>query len=139
MAVAAHVSDGDLSDLLLLGINLVIALVFGALAARSSVSTHEREALEIRQQALQERVKHSAWQPSFPSRVIFSPATVGAAHGDGHLGEGRELNSSPRRRATAQLPLESGRATSSRDFPAASIPKNASQTAAPIISAAAPT
>jgi TRAP-type mannitol/chloroaromatic compound transport system permease large subunit len=42
------------ATLLLLGINLVIALVFGALAARSSVSTHEREALRIRQQALQE-------------------------------------------------------------------------------------
>jgi TRAP-type mannitol/chloroaromatic compound transport system permease large subunit len=42
------------ATLLLLGINLVIALVFGALAARSSVSSHEREALRIRQQALQE-------------------------------------------------------------------------------------
>ena len=79
------------ATLLLLGINLVIALVFGALAARSSVSTHEREALKSASRRFRRRVEHSAWQPSFPSRVIFSPATVGAAHGDGHLGEGREL------------------------------------------------
>jgi TRAP-type mannitol/chloroaromatic compound transport system permease large subunit len=119
------------ATLLLLGINLVIALVFGALAARSSVSSHEREALRIRQQAhFRRRADHSPWQPLFPSRVLFLPETASVARGDGHSGDGRERN--------GQLPLESGRATSSSDFPAASIPRNASDTAAPIISAAAP-
>ena len=42
------------ATLILLGINLLITLVFVALAARSSVSSPEREALMIRQRALQE-------------------------------------------------------------------------------------
>ena len=40
------------ATLILLGINLVIAAVFGLLAARSSPGHAEREALRVRQQAL---------------------------------------------------------------------------------------
>ena len=40
------------ATLILLGINLVIAIVFGLLAARSSPSLAEREALRVRQQSL---------------------------------------------------------------------------------------
>jgi hypothetical protein len=42
------------ATLILLGINLVIAAVFGLLAARSSPGHAEREALRVRQQALNE-------------------------------------------------------------------------------------
>jgi len=40
------------ATLILLGINLVITAIFGALAARSSPSHTEREALRVRRQAL---------------------------------------------------------------------------------------
>lgn len=40
------------TTLILLGISLVIAIVFGLLAARSSPSRAEREALRVRQQSL---------------------------------------------------------------------------------------
>ena len=40
------------ATLILLGVNLVITAVFGLLAARSSPSQTEREALRVRQQAL---------------------------------------------------------------------------------------
>jgi hypothetical protein len=40
--------------LVLLGVNLVLAGIFGALAARSSPGYAEREALKVRRQALQE-------------------------------------------------------------------------------------
>jgi len=40
------------ATLILLGINLVIAIAFGLLAARSSPSLAEREALRVRQQSL---------------------------------------------------------------------------------------
>jgi hypothetical protein len=40
------------ATVILLGINLVIAALFGALAARSSPSHTEREALRVRRQAL---------------------------------------------------------------------------------------
>jgi hypothetical protein len=40
------------ATLILLGINFVIAAIFGALAARSSPSHAEREALRVRRQAL---------------------------------------------------------------------------------------
>ena len=40
------------TTLILLGINLVIAAVFGLLAARSSPGLAEREALQVRRQAL---------------------------------------------------------------------------------------
>jgi hypothetical protein len=40
------------TTLILLGINVVIAAIFGALAARSSPSHTEREALRVRRQAL---------------------------------------------------------------------------------------
>jgi len=40
------------TTLILLGINLVIAIAFGLLAARSSPSLAEREALQVRQQSL---------------------------------------------------------------------------------------
>jgi hypothetical protein len=42
------------ATLILLGVDLVIAAIFGILAARSSPSHHEREALAIRQRALHE-------------------------------------------------------------------------------------
>jgi hypothetical protein len=41
------------TTLILLGINLVIAAVFGLLAARSSPGLAEREALQVRRQALE--------------------------------------------------------------------------------------
>ena len=40
------------ATLILLGINLIIAIPFGLLAARSSPSHAEREALQVRQQSL---------------------------------------------------------------------------------------
>ena len=40
------------TTLILLGINLIIAVTFGLLAARSSPSRAEREALQVRQQSL---------------------------------------------------------------------------------------
>ena len=40
------------TTLILLGINLIIAIAFGLLAARSSPSRAEREALQVRQQSL---------------------------------------------------------------------------------------
>jgi len=40
------------TTLILLGINLIIAIPFGLLAARSSPSRAEREALQVRQQSL---------------------------------------------------------------------------------------
>jgi hypothetical protein len=42
------------ATLILLGVNLVMAAIFAVLAARSSPSYAEREALKVRQQALQE-------------------------------------------------------------------------------------
>ena len=40
------------TTLILLGINLIIAIAFGLLAARSSPSRAEQEALQVRQQSL---------------------------------------------------------------------------------------
>jgi hypothetical protein len=42
------------ASLIMLGANLLIAMIFGLLAARSSPSRHEREALDVRQRALRE-------------------------------------------------------------------------------------
>jgi hypothetical protein len=42
------------ASLIMLGVNLLIGIIFGLLAARSSPSQHEREALEVRQRALRE-------------------------------------------------------------------------------------
>ncbi len=42
------------ASLIMLGVNLVIAAIFGLLAARSSPSRHETDAVEIRQRALRE-------------------------------------------------------------------------------------
>jgi hypothetical protein len=42
------------ASLIMLGVNLLIAVIFGLLAAKSSPSRHEREALDVRQQALRE-------------------------------------------------------------------------------------
>ena len=42
------------ATLVLLGVNLVIAVIFGILAARSSPSSTERDALQVRQRALRE-------------------------------------------------------------------------------------
>lgn len=41
------------ATLILLGINLVVAAIFGFLAARSSLGHTEREALRVRRQALE--------------------------------------------------------------------------------------
>jgi hypothetical protein len=42
------------ASLVMLGVNLLIAAVFGILAARSSPSRHEREALGVRREAIRE-------------------------------------------------------------------------------------
>jgi len=42
------------ASLIMLGVNLLIAMIFGFLAARSSPSRQENDALEIRQRALRE-------------------------------------------------------------------------------------
>ncbi|HEY0421799.1 MAG TPA: hypothetical protein VGC82_00570 [Rhodopila sp.] len=42
------------ATLVMLGVNLVIAVIFGILAARSSPSSTERDALQVRQRALRE-------------------------------------------------------------------------------------
>src|ERR1700712_5266150 len=42
------------ASLIMLGVNLVIAAVFGALASRSTPSREEQEALDLRRQALHE-------------------------------------------------------------------------------------
>jgi hypothetical protein len=42
------------ATLIMLGVNLLIAAIFGLLTARSSPSRTEREALEVRRRALQE-------------------------------------------------------------------------------------
>jgi hypothetical protein len=42
------------ASLIMLGVNLLIAMIFGLLAARSSPSQQEREAVEVRQRALRE-------------------------------------------------------------------------------------
>jgi hypothetical protein len=42
------------ATLVMLGVNLLIAAIFGLLAARSSPNRTEREALEVRRRALQE-------------------------------------------------------------------------------------
>jgi hypothetical protein len=46
--------DPVYASLIMLGINLLIAVIFGLLAMRSSPSRHETEALAVRQQALLE-------------------------------------------------------------------------------------
>jgi hypothetical protein len=47
-----HRVDSIPATLILLGVNLVIATIFGVLAARSSPSSTEQEALRVRRQAL---------------------------------------------------------------------------------------
>jgi hypothetical protein len=42
------------ATLIMLGVNLLIAMIFGLLAVRLSPSKHEREAFEVRQRALRE-------------------------------------------------------------------------------------
>jgi hypothetical protein len=42
------------ASLVMLGVNLLISAVFGILASRSSPSRHEREALDVRREALRE-------------------------------------------------------------------------------------
>jgi hypothetical protein len=46
--------DPIYASLIMLGVNLLIAMIFGLLAVGSSPSRHEREALAVRQQALRE-------------------------------------------------------------------------------------
>ncbi len=42
------------ASLIMLGVNLLIAIILGVVAARSSPGQHEKEALEVRQRALRE-------------------------------------------------------------------------------------
>jgi len=66
------------TTLILLGINFAIAALFGALAARSSPSHTEREALQVRRQALD-----AAGGGHFPSpRPSRSPARFCASGAD---------------------------------------------------------
>jgi hypothetical protein len=58
------------ATLVLLGVNLVIASVFGLLAARSSPGHAEREAQRVRRQALDAALGSSGWSPRI---VAFSP------------------------------------------------------------------
>jgi hypothetical protein len=74
------------TTLILLGINFVIAALFGALAARSSPSHTEREALQVRRQALDAARERFPSPRSFRSRARFcasgaaaAPETVGTA------------------------------------------------------------
>jgi hypothetical protein len=46
--------DPIYASLIMLGVNLLIAMILGLLTMRSSPSRHERDALEVRQQALRE-------------------------------------------------------------------------------------
>ena len=73
------------ATLVLLGINMVVMAVFAALAARSSPGYAEREALRIRQQAIQEARGSSRLdragafgrnRPPFAARDEFAPAAV---------------------------------------------------------------
>jgi hypothetical protein len=57
-----------LITLILLGINLAIAAVFGVLAARSTPSHTEQEALEVRQRALE----------TVPGSLVFTAALPAA-------------------------------------------------------------
>jgi hypothetical protein len=54
------------ATLIMLGVNLLIAAIFGLLAARSSPSRTEREALEVRRRALQEAQSSLALGAIFP-------------------------------------------------------------------------
>jgi hypothetical protein len=55
------------ATLIVLGINLLIAAIFGLLAARSSPSSTEREALSVRKQALQEAQRSLALGALIPA------------------------------------------------------------------------
>jgi uncharacterized membrane protein len=59
------------ATLVLLGINLLLAIIFGVLAARSSPSRTEREALAIRQRALGEVRRSLAWSALVPAAGTF--------------------------------------------------------------------
>jgi ribose/xylose/arabinose/galactoside ABC-type transport system permease subunit len=52
--VARRYVEPIYATLIMLGVNLAIALIFGLSAARSSPGRDEREALEVRQRALRE-------------------------------------------------------------------------------------
>jgi hypothetical protein len=67
------------TTLILLGINLVIAAVFGLLAARSSPGHAEREALQVRQQAL-DAARGSLF---FPSAVPAATTLLGFVRRNG--------------------------------------------------------
>ena len=62
------------ATLVLLGINLLLAIIFGLLAARSSPSRTEREALAIRQRALGEARNSLALGALVPAVGTFSVA-----------------------------------------------------------------
>jgi hypothetical protein len=70
---------------ILLGINFVIAAIFGALAARSSPSLAEREALRVRRQA----IDAARGALSFTAAVPLVSALLGLGRRRG--GRGRSL------------------------------------------------
>jgi hypothetical protein len=57
------------STLILLGINLAIAAVFGVLAARSAASHTEQEALQVRQRALEAARGSLVFTAALPTTV----------------------------------------------------------------------
>src|SRR3978361_2465014 len=62
------------ATLILLGVDLVVAAIFGILAARSSPSHDEREALAIRQRALHEARNSMALDTLIPVAGTRCPA-----------------------------------------------------------------
>jgi hypothetical protein len=63
----------------MLGINLLIAVIFGLLAARSSPSRAERDALEIRGRALREARSSLALGALVPVAGVLLRSRRGAA------------------------------------------------------------
>jgi hypothetical protein len=73
------------ATLILLGVNLVIAAIFGVLAARSSPGHTEQEALRVRRQALDAARGTLAFTAAVPAVIRL-------------LGNGRDRNGRARRR-----------------------------------------
>jgi hypothetical protein len=67
------------ATLIMLGINLLIAVIFGLLAARSSPSRAERDALEIRGRALREARSSLALGALVPVAGVLLRSRRGAA------------------------------------------------------------
>ena len=83
-----------LTTLILLGINLAIAAVIGVLAARSTPSHTEQEALEVRQRVLEKVRRSLVFKPPHCPQRASSAEEVPAAGAPG----GRSGLAMPRRR-----------------------------------------